>query len=155
MASLYEIRQELIDCTDTETGEIIDVARFEELQMEAEEKIENVALWYKNLLADAASYKVEKDHFAEREKVAKNKAESLKKYLDDALGGKVFKTVKVDITYRKSTSVNIIDDTLLPESLVAEVVTTSPDKKAIAELLKAGEKVAGAELSHNQNIQIK
>lgn len=155
MASLYDIRQELIDCTDTETGEIIDVARFEELQIEAEEKIENVALWYKNLLADAASYKVEKDHFAEREKVAKNKAESLKRYLDDALGGKVFKTTRVDVTYRKSTSVNIIDDTLLPESLVAEVVTTSPDKKAIAELLKAGEKVAGAELSHNQNIQIK
>ena len=155
MPSLYQIKQELIDCTDTETGEIIDVARFEELQIEADEKIENVALWYKNLLADAASYKVEKEHFAQREKIAKNKAESLKKYLDDALGGKVFKTVKVDITYRKSTSVNITDDTLLPESLVTEVVTTSPDKKAIAELLKAGEKVPGAELSTNQNIQIK
>lgn len=155
MASLYDIKQELIDCTDIETGEIIDVARFEELQIEAEEKIENVALWYKNLLADAAAYKAEKEYFAQREKVAKNKADSLKKYLDGALGGKVFKTVKVDITYRKSTSVNITDDTLLPESLVTEVVTASPDKKAIAELLKAGEKVAGAELSHNQNIQIK
>lgn len=152
---LYEINEELLNLTDLETGEITDWEQFEALQMARDEKIENIGLWIKNLNSEALAYKAEKDVFAKKQKRAENKAESLKRYLDDALGGKVFKTTRVDVTYRKSTSVNIIDEALLPESLVNEVVTTSPDKKAIAELLKAGEQVPGAELSHNQNIQIK
>lgn len=43
MASLYEIEQSILDCIDTETGEIIDAEKLNELMLEKEVKIENVA----------------------------------------------------------------------------------------------------------------
>lgn len=45
---------------------------------------------------------------------------------------------------RKAASVEIVDEALLPSSVVK--ITTSPDKKAIADLLKAGADVPGAKM---------
>jgi hypothetical protein len=138
-----------------ETGEIIDVEAFQSLQIAREDKIENIALYYKNLIADAEAYKAEKNAFAEREKRAANKAESLKRYLQTELQGKPFKTVKADISYRKSTSVYIYDEAQLPKDYLVEKITTAPDKKAIGDKLKAGEEIAGAALVFSQNVNIK
>lgn len=155
MASLYDINKELLNCIDLETGEIIDVEKFDQLQIDRNEKLENVALWYKNLVSEAAAYKAEKDVFAEKQKRAEAKAESLKNYLDSALKGSKFETVKVNVSYRKSTSVNVLNIDELPESYRKEVTTVSADKVEIAKALKVGELVTGAELVENNNIQIK
>ena len=155
MSSLYEINQELLNCIDLETGEIIDTDKFDALQIDRNEKLENVALWYKNLLSEAVAFKAEKDVFAEKQKRAEAKADSLKKYLDGALNGSKFNTVKVDITYRKSTSVEVVDQEAIPEQYLRTVTTVSPDKTEIAKALKVGEAIAGVELKENQNIQIK
>ena len=64
-------------------------------------------MWIKSLLADANAIKAEKDKLAEREKALKNKADSLKKYLDRTLNGSKFETPKVSISYRKSSSVEV------------------------------------------------
>lgn len=154
MASLYDIRQELLDCVDTDTGEITDIARFDDLQMEYETKIENIALWIKTLNADAEAYKNEKNAFAEREKKARSKAESLKRYLTDTLNGRKFTTLNVDINWRKSTSVEV-DESKLPASYLQEVITYKIDKRDIGEKLKAGEAIEGATLITKDNIQIK
>lgn len=155
MPSLYEINQELLNCIDLETGEIINTEKFDQLQIDRNDKIENVALWYKNLLSEAQAYKAEKDVFAEKQKRAEAKAESLKKYLDTALHGSRFDTTKVAISYRKSTSVEVVDQEAIPEQYLRTVTTISPDKTEIAKALKVGELVAGVELKENQNIQIK
>lgn len=78
MASIYEIDQEILACIDEETGEILDAKRLDALQMEREKKLENVACWVKNLLADADAIKAERRQLEEREKAARNKAERLK-----------------------------------------------------------------------------
>ena len=155
MSSLYEINEQLLNLTDSETGEITDWSAFEALQLARDEKIENIALYHKNLLAEAAALKAEEKSFAERRKRAENKAESLKKYLDSALAGKKFGTVKVDISYRKSTSVDVQDVDKLPEEYRKTVTTVSADKVSIAKALKDGEEVEGATLVENNNIQIK
>ena len=154
MSSLYEINEQLLNLTDSETGEITDIARFDDLQMEYEEKIENIALWIKTLNADAEAYKNEKNAFAEREKKARNKAESLKQYLTDTLNGRKFTTLNVDINWRKSTSVSI-DESKLPAEYLQEVVSYKVDKRDIGDKLKAGEVIEGATLVENKNIQIK
>ena len=51
--TLYEIDQKLLDCIDLETGEILNEERLNELQMERNEKLEKVALWIKELKAEA------------------------------------------------------------------------------------------------------
>jgi len=155
MSSLYEINEELLSCIDLETGEIIDTEKFDSLQIEKNEKLENVALWYKNLLSEAQAFKAEKDIFADKQKRAESKADSLKKYLDTALHGNKFGTVKVEITYRKSSSVEIEDLELLPADYTKTVTTVTADKISIAKALKVGEEVTGAKLVENNNIQIK
>lgn len=78
-------------------------------------KIENIACWIKNLKSDAEQLKVESDNLLQRRRVAENKAESLKTYLQKALEGEKFKTPKVAISYRKTKSVDVNDISQLPE----------------------------------------
>lgn len=162
MATLYEIDQSILDCIDFETGEVIDPEKLNALQMEREEKIEKVALWYKNLISDAAAIKAERDNLSEREAVMRNKAESLKKWLAYALNGEKMSTSRVAISFRKSESVEIDNE----EEVIAFAQTNNRDdllsykaptvnKTAIKAAIKDGFNVSGASLVEKQNIQIK
>jgi hypothetical protein len=106
-------------------------------------------------MSEAEQYKNEKNVFAQKEKRASNMAESLKKYLDTALNGNKFGTVKVDISYRKSTSVNVLDLDKLPEEYKKSVTTVSADKVELGKVLKSGVIIDGAEIVESNNIQIK
>lgn len=59
MATLYEIDEEILNCVDQETGEIIDPEKLAQLQMDFDKKVEGIALWIKNLLSDAEAIKAE------------------------------------------------------------------------------------------------
>lgn len=155
MANLYEISQAMLDCIDQETGEIVDIDKLSTLAMERDTKIENIALWIKNLAADIEDYKCEKDAFAEREKAAKSKCESLKRYLTEFLDGEKFTSKRVAISFRNSKTVAIAEGAKLPDEYIRRKVTEEPDKTAIAAALKAGETIAGCELVPNRSIQIK
>lgn len=154
--NLYEIDKAILNCIDDETGEIIDPEKLSELQIEREAKIESVALWIKNLNAEIIAYKAEKDTFAEREKQAKAKAESLKNWLTDALNGNKLTTNKVAVTFRKSETVEIQDIEAIPEDYMRVKTTVEPDKVAIKDAIKNSHlAIPGAEIVVKQNIQIK
>ena len=160
MANLFEINADMVNALeqsiDPETGEILSdemLAKFESLQMEFDEKVEKVALYIKNLEADAVALKNEKDSFAKREKVTKNKIASLKEYLNKGLCGEKFESTKCTISYRKSEKVEISDIELIPEKFISYEPTA--DKTAIKKALKSGEVIAGAMLVESQNVQIK
>lgn len=159
--TLYEIDMEILACVDPESGEIIDLERLEELQMQREEKIEKVALWYKNLLSDADGLKAEKTILAEREAAARQKAESLKKWLQEALNGSRMSTSKVAITFRKSESVEIEGETFTRWAQTHDrddLLTYNapvPNKTAIKAAIKAGQNINGASVVEKNNIQIK
>lgn len=152
--SLYDIENAILDCVDLESGEIIDCERLAELQMERDTKVQNIALWIKNLEAEAEAYKKEKESFDKKKSVAENKAKSLKEYLSGYLGGQPFKSIKVNVSFRASDSVNITDISKIPEQFL-KVAEPTADKAEIKKLLKAGTAVAGAELITKNNIQIK
>ena len=154
MASLYEINQSIMDCIDMETGEIIDIDQLHELRMDRTDKIRNIACYIKNLRSDAAQYDEEAKTFAARKKAAQTKAESLTAYLSSMLNGEKVKDKEYSISWRKSESVNITDDSLLPDTYL---VPQPPkvDKAGIKAALKAGTAVTGAELAEKNNIQIK
>lgn len=154
MATLYEINAAILDCVDLETGEIIDIERLHELQMEREQKIENVALWYKNLLSDAAQYAAEEAEFKKKKQRAQAQAERAKAYLLDALQGDKYKSARVSISYTTSNRV-IVDDVLnLPPRFV-RFADPEPNKTEIAAAIKNGEEVNGAHIERNQSIVIK
>lgn len=155
MATLYEINQQILDCIDPESGEIIDIEKLEELAMQRDEKIQSVALWIKNLTSDAEAYKREKEAFAEREAKAAKQAERLKTFLAETLNGEKFETDKVAISFRRTQSVAIAETAQLPPEYVRTAITTTPDKTAIKAALKAGEVVEGCTLTERLATQIK
>lgn len=152
--TLYEIDQAIMNCLDNETGEIIDAELLDSLQMERTEKIENVACWIKELKAEAEALKAEKLAFAERQKVAENKMESLKKWLAYALNGEKFKTVRASVTFRTSEKVEIADIFKLDENYL-RYKEPEADKDAIKKAIKAGQQVAGATLVQSTSVIIK
>ena len=108
--SIYEIEQSIMALVDPETGEITDFEALDNLTIARDEKIENIAMWIKNLTAEGKAIRDEEKSLAERRRTAENKAESLEKYLEQTLNGDKFSTAKVAISYRKSTAVNIADE---------------------------------------------
>ena len=155
MANLYDIQRGITDCVDEETGEVIDFEKLSALTMELSEKIENIALWIKNLEADAEAFKREEEAFEERKKAAANKAESLRRYLDAALNGQKFTTERVSVSFRSSKAVQIAENTELPAEYIKTKVEKLPDKKKIGDALKNGIAVPGCALVTNRNMQIK
>lgn len=156
--TLFEINKAIMDFEfeiDEETGEILNANGLDELEIAKEEKIENIGLWIKNLLAEAEAVKHEKDNMAIRQKRLEKKAESLKGYLTYALNGEKFSTPRVAMSFRKSESVVIPDDAVVPDEYCNISVVKKPDKTVIKKALKEGKEVLGAELVTKQNIQIK
>ena len=82
MRSLYEIDNDILSCVDTETGEIVDEAKLEALEMERDKKIEAVILWRKDLLAEAKAVREEAQNLSKRVKSCENKAEA-RRFLTD------------------------------------------------------------------------
>ena len=152
--NLFQIDEEIMSCVDMETGEIVDTERLEQLQMDRDTKIENIACWIKNLLSDAEALKAQKQAFADRQKAAENKVQSLKKWLTEALAGEKFKTTRVAVSFRKTKSVQVEDIWKLDDSFVKYAEPT-PDKAAIKKAIEAGQKVAGATLVENVSCSVK
>lgn len=157
---LYEIEDAILECIDTETGEVIDIERLNELQMEREAKIENVACWIKDLKAEAEAIKAEKMALAKRQQVAENKAESLKNWLAYALDGRKFKTARCAVSFMKTEAVEVTPEGL--ENLMRagndEFLTYTdpkPNKTALKQALKDGLNVEGVRLTQNTSTIIK
>ena len=157
--NIYEIDNAMFSLIDEETGEIKDYEAFEELQMQKEEKIENVALWYKNLIAESKAIREEEKALAERRKSLENKAEQLKDYVSRALQGNKFATPKVAISYRKSTAVEVddefIDYAMKNNSDLLTYKQPEPNKAVIKEMLQGGFDIPHAELTVRNNMSIK
>lgn len=159
---LYEIDQAIESLVDQETGEIQDWSAFEQLQMERDQKIENIACWYKNLLAEAKAIRQEELALEARRHGLEAMAEKRKMWLRDALCGQKFETAKCVVSFRKTTSVNVTDASAVAkwaeESGNADLVTYAApkiSKNDLAKLLKDNVEVPGAELVSGLSMGVK
>lgn len=156
--TLFEIDKAIQDFEfeiDEETGEILNPNALEELEMAREQKIENVGLYIKNLEAEATAVENQEKIFADRKKRIRKKIEGLKGFLGYALQGEKFKTDRIEMSFRKSESVHITDEYLIPDEYKLFTVVKKPDKGVIKKALKDGKEIMGVELVEKQNLQIK
>ncbi len=157
--NLYEINQQIMELVDPETGELIDFEAFEALQMQRNEKIENLVLWVKDLNAEAAAIKTEINALSERQKATVKKAESVKSFLQDVLNGDKFKTARCSVSYRKSKSVSVDDDFIEWAKENADDLLTYKEPTASLTAIKvaisSGRAVEHAVINENNNIVIK
>jgi len=146
-------------CVDPETGEVNEdqLILLERLEMDRDRKIENIALLIKNLRADAAALKAEKDAFAKRQKQAENKADSLTRYLQEALNGEKFSTDRCAISWRKTNKV-VLDEGFTVYDIDTHFLRMAEpelNKTEIKKALDAGIEVEGVHIESSQSMTIK
>ena len=151
MMSLYEINQAIQACFDEE-GNVIDA---DALEYWRNEETGALGRWIINLRAESQAYKDRAALFTERKKAVDNKIENLERRLSERLQGRKYKDFDVQISWRRSQSVEVSDVEALPEEFVVTETTSRPDKAKLKEALKLGEIIEGARLIENNNIQIK
>jgi hypothetical protein len=159
--TLYQIDAALEALIDPETGELRDYDAYESLAIERDVKLENTALYIKNLEADAEAIKAEEKALADRRRAAENRAAGLRMHLAEALNGERFETPRVAISFRKSEPLEVAD----PVKFVEWATDKHPEylkwaqptinKDAVKTALKDGAKIPGAEIVTRQNLQIK
>ena len=160
--TIYEIDREIMSCLseiiDQETGEIINVVvdpdKMDALLMARGEKVENVACWAKNVLAEVEAIDKEINALEKRKKSRESLYGSLKDYLFFALCGQKYKGVRADVMFRQTPSVAVDDIALLPKKYLRVKTTIEPDKMAIRKALQAGE-VPGAHIELKTSTIIK
>lgn len=162
MRLLYEINADLealLERVDPETGELLfSMEDLEALQMEREEALEGIALSVKNKLAEAAAIKAEIDTLTERKTALEKKAARLKELLSQALAGEKLSTPRVAVSWRTSTAVELspkFQAWAEENGQFLRYNAPEPDKKAIADAIKAGQEIPGATLATRRNMQIK
>lgn len=170
MGNLYEIINEIEmllesdlsveeNIIDNNTGKIVSVgARLDKLEIDQKTKFENLALYIKNITADAEAIRNEEKTLADRRRVLENQAERLKAYLTMNLqmaGFEKFETPRCKMSFRKSTSVEIDENANIPKDYVTIKVTETPNKKMITDAIKEGELIDGCRLVEKYNLQIK
>ena len=163
MRALYDIDAAILACVDQETGEIFDPEQLDALQMERAQKLEGVALWIKDLKAEAEAVKAEVDKLNARKKAIDNKVESLKTWLLYALGGEKLKTARCNV-YQTHNQKVVIDD----EKAMIDMLMSSPfgekflrmkepeiDKNALKDSLKQGYEYEFAHLEETEGLVIR
>lgn len=170
MANLFEINERIEqllenefneNCIDIETGEIDSEKAYDllgQLIGERKEKIENIVLYIKSLDYDIKAIKEEEKTLKARRESKERKIEWLKDYLkQDLIFNKEskFETSKCALSFRKSQSIEIVNETEIPNEYVEEVVVAKINKAKIKDAIKSGEIVNGAMLVEKQNLQIK
>jgi len=162
MRALYEIDQEILACADMETGEILDTERLDALQMEREQKLEGVALWVKDLNAEAEAVKAEADKLTARKRALDNKITALKSWLLIALDGGKLKTPRCNVYQTHSQRLAVVDEAGLisflktledPGRFVR--YTEELRKDEIKKALKDGTIIPGAALETTESVVIK
>lgn len=154
--TLYEIEEAMLECVDEETGDVIDIDKLNDLEMERDKKISNIGCWIKDLKAEAEALKTEKKALEKRQMVAEHKAESLKDYLQTYLNGGKYKDSRISISYRTSKAVDIAEDldvNDLPDDY--KRIKVEADKTAIKEALNNGVLIEGCSLVENTSMIIK
>lgn len=156
--TIYEIDNAILQLIDPETGELLDCEEFIALNMERDTKIENMALWVKDLRAESKAIADEMSALKKRKESAERKADRLEEYLSEILGGNKWSSPKAVITFRNAPSVQVDEGfvtwALLNNDSLLSYKEPEPSKKAIKAYL-ADHECDFARMVVNQSMTIK
>lgn len=146
---------------DEETGEIKDSNVLEELQSDIEvilqEKSASLVKYCKarDCFIDNVDQEIKK--LQALKKAATNKRDNFKKYIKmcmEKIGVKNIETPNGTLSLRKSESISIDNEKLIPAEFTTIVPTVKISKVDIKKAIKGGKEVPGATLVKGMNLQI-
>ena len=161
MKTLFEITQEVIELASLlEEGEFTPELE-QQLAITREEldsKAENYVKVIRSVEGDISVIDAEIRRLKEIREGKSKVIDRMKESLFAAMTA--FKVDKIETSlmklfFRKSESVEILDDSLVPDQYKLSRVVINPDKILIKKLIKSGEEVPGCEIVEKFNLQIK
>ena len=164
MREVYEVNQDIRAMLDAafvdEDGEyIIDTDALAELYRErdaAEEReatLLDMALYYKNLKAEADMMKEEKLALGKRQSGLEWRAERVFDELKRELNGKGLTDPRVKVSWRKTQRVEVTEMGHIPDECLR--VKIEPDKAELKKVLKAGAEIPGVTLVDDVSMSIR
>jgi DNA repair ATPase RecN len=160
MTALYELTDqynkaltELLDIEGLDDESFNDT--MEALELELEDKLFNTAAYMQNIEADAKALKEAEDRIKARRIIIENKAKRLKEYVRFNLelsGIPKIERAEFKLSLRKGVkSVNVKEESLVPEKYIVTKTIKSVDKKLAAKALRSGEVIKGLELKRGKS----
>lgn len=131
----------------------------ESIELDFDEKVINTAAIIKSMQAEADAIKNAIASMAARQKSLENRADDLKAYLlrnMQAVGKKQVKSPWLVVNVQKSpASLNVIDQSLIPDIFKEKVMTVKIDKTAIKNVWSDDKPIAGCEMVQSEHLRIK
>ena len=164
MTALYVLAQDYraaaATLADLDLDEQTIADTLESLSGDLETKAQSVAMMARLFDADAAAVKQWAKDATERAKAIEARADRLRTYLAsnlEACGIEKVEGPGVSISFRKSSAVVIDGEDLIPAEYMRQkpAPAPEPDKKAIADAIKAGIEVPGAHIEQRRSLSIK
>lgn len=165
MTALYDIAAEYREAADKLADLDLDpqtvADTLEGLSGELEVKAQNVAFFARNLEATASAIKQAEADMAARRKSLEKRAEGLRQYIFTSMqvaGIEQIECPHFRLSIKKNpAAVDIYEPGLVPAEFMTTPVAPdpAPDKKAIADAIRAGREVAGAKLTQGARLEIK
>ena len=157
--TLYEMTTDLVSLMDEEINESVKEEIIEVIKLQMEVKAENIIAVIRNYETRIEAVKAEEKRLAEYRKSEEKKLERLKEYTIccmEQLGSKKLDTNLGRISLRKKpSSLNIVDENLVPDEYKEVIQTVKIDKAQIKKDLKDRAR-EGVELVESGNtLQIK
>lgn len=161
----YEIKEAMFDTLDifleSDQGET-DRDMYDDVMGYLKEELQNkgtsIIKYVRNLELEAISVKAEIERLESVKKNRENKAKSLKNYLKNiliSLDKKKIETELGNYSLRKSSKVEILDMSKIPEEYIKIKEERTPDKTLIGQRWKLGEAVEGTAVIEDYSLQIK
>ena len=161
MKSLFNITAEALNLASAlEEGEITPELENSLIinQTELQEKAINYAYVIRTVEIDVSAIDEEIKRLQSIKKAKTNVIDRMKESVVTAMGiygiEKV-STPTLSLSLRKSESIEIVNESQIPDGFKTKKITLSPDKTRIKQAIKDGDEVQGAVLSINYNLQIK
>lgn len=161
MKSLYIISREALEiASQLEEGELTPELENQLAisQAELQHKAANYGYVIKSLDEDLTAIDEEIKRLQGLKKVKSNAIDRLKDAVKSAMeiyGIEKVETPTLKLSFRKSETVEIVNESQIPSEFKTSKVVESIDKVAIKKAIKEGQTVTGAIIQENNNLQIK
>lgn len=154
MSNLYQLTGDLMRLQsmmeeEDEIGQEAIQTTIQGLSGDLQEAVDWAVKLIRNLESDALGVESELERLAKRKKQTESRIKSVREAIKacmQAADQKKVKTPLFSVTVADGReAVQVVDETAIPDDYMSVKTTITPDKKAIAELFKAGSQVPGCE----------
>ena len=156
--SLYQL-SDAINKIEKFLEDPVELAEYlDSLQMQFNDKVDNVIRYRRSLELTQDAIESEIDRLTALKKYYATRSENLKNYVAysmDKAGQDKIETSVVKLSFRKSDSLVVDNESLVPSEYIIIKQVTQVDKNAIKKDIKDGKEVQGVHIEHIKNLQIR